>query len=130
MVIDDTLVITGSYNFTAAAERRNAENLILIRDLEIVAQYEHNWNARAAVSRSLAHSKDVGAAAGTPNAQLEISRPTFSARTGSVVGNRHSGIYSWPGCPNYGSVSLANQIRFASVADAEAAGYRAAKNCR
>jgi phosphatidylserine/phosphatidylglycerophosphate/cardiolipin synthase-like enzyme len=33
MVIDDNTVITGSFNFTAAAQRSNAENLLVILDL-------------------------------------------------------------------------------------------------
>ena len=38
MVIDGGTVITGSFNFTKAAEEKNAENLLLIQDVgEIVA---------------------------------------------------------------------------------------------
>jgi len=43
MVIDGGTVITGSFNFTAAAERSNAENLLVIRSKELAAVYEENW---------------------------------------------------------------------------------------
>lgn len=43
MVIDGEAVITGSFNFTNSAEERNAENLLVIRDKTLAAQYEQNW---------------------------------------------------------------------------------------
>ena len=43
MVIDGQTVITGSFNFTKAAEDNNAENLLLIHDAEIAAKYAQNW---------------------------------------------------------------------------------------
>jgi phosphatidylserine/phosphatidylglycerophosphate/cardiolipin synthase-like enzyme len=39
IIIDEEIVITGSYNFTNAAETRNDENLIVIYDPFIAAQY-------------------------------------------------------------------------------------------
>lgn len=43
MVIDSETVITGSFNFTKAAEERNAENLLVIRSKELAAIYLSNW---------------------------------------------------------------------------------------
>jgi phosphatidylserine/phosphatidylglycerophosphate/cardiolipin synthase-like enzyme len=41
MVIDSAIIITGSFNFTKAAEDRNAENLLVIKDApELVQAYE------------------------------------------------------------------------------------------
>jgi phosphatidylserine/phosphatidylglycerophosphate/cardiolipin synthase-like enzyme len=52
MVIDDAHVITGSFNFTKAAQERNAENVLVIRQSPELAQnYTQNWRNRAAVSR-------------------------------------------------------------------------------
>jgi phosphatidylserine/phosphatidylglycerophosphate/cardiolipin synthase-like enzyme len=45
IVIDSELVITGSFNFTKAAQQKNAENLLLIRDPTLSAQYIQNWEA-------------------------------------------------------------------------------------
>src|SRR5262252_3147408 len=39
MVIDGETVITGSFNFTTAAERQNAENLLVVRDRALAARY-------------------------------------------------------------------------------------------
>ena len=43
MVIDGAIVITGSFNFTKAAEESNAENLLVIADAEMAAKYAQNW---------------------------------------------------------------------------------------
>ena len=50
MVIDGLAVITGSFNFTTAAEQRNAENLLVIHDRALAARYTENWYAHAAHS--------------------------------------------------------------------------------
>lgn len=50
IVIDGKAVITGSFNFTTAAEQRNAENLLVIQDRALAARYTENWHAHAAHS--------------------------------------------------------------------------------
>jgi phosphatidylserine/phosphatidylglycerophosphate/cardiolipin synthase-like enzyme len=45
MIIDGETVLTGSFNFTKAAQEKNAENLLIIRDPALAAQYAHNWEA-------------------------------------------------------------------------------------
>lgn len=52
MVIDGTVVITGSFNFTTAAQKASAENVLIVKnDAELARAYEDNWQKRAAVSR-------------------------------------------------------------------------------
>jgi phosphatidylserine/phosphatidylglycerophosphate/cardiolipin synthase-like enzyme len=43
MVIDRDVVITGSFNFTKAAEEKNAENMLIIRSRELTKEYLDNW---------------------------------------------------------------------------------------
>jgi len=45
MIIDGAIVITGSFNFTKAAQEKNAENVLIIRDPALAAQYTQNWDA-------------------------------------------------------------------------------------
>jgi phosphatidylserine/phosphatidylglycerophosphate/cardiolipin synthase-like enzyme len=45
MVIDSETVITGSFNFTKAAQEKNAENMLIIHDKALAAQYTQNWEA-------------------------------------------------------------------------------------
>ena len=47
MVIDSNTVITGSFNFTKAAEEGNAENLLIICSKDLAAKYTENWNKHA-----------------------------------------------------------------------------------
>jgi phosphatidylserine/phosphatidylglycerophosphate/cardiolipin synthase-like enzyme len=44
MIIDRGTVITGSFNFTKAAEERNPENLLIIHSKELAKVYLANWN--------------------------------------------------------------------------------------
>jgi phosphatidylserine/phosphatidylglycerophosphate/cardiolipin synthase-like enzyme len=46
MIIDDETVITGSFNFTKAAQFKNAENLLIIHDKGLAAAYAANWQRR------------------------------------------------------------------------------------
>ncbi len=39
IIIDEKIVITGSYNFSASAERKNDENVVIFFDEQIAAQY-------------------------------------------------------------------------------------------
>jgi len=47
MVIDGEIVITGSFNFTKAAEENNAENLLVIHDKQLADRYIKNWEDHA-----------------------------------------------------------------------------------
>lgn len=42
MIIDGETIITGSFNFTKAAEEKNAENLLVIRDKNLAVKYIKN----------------------------------------------------------------------------------------
>ena len=46
MIIDGTTVLTGSFNFTKAANQKNAEDLLVIRDDKVAAKCEANWQAQ------------------------------------------------------------------------------------
>jgi len=45
MVIDGSTVITGSFNFTKAAEEQNAENLLVIQDAKLASRFANNWRS-------------------------------------------------------------------------------------
>jgi phosphatidylserine/phosphatidylglycerophosphate/cardiolipin synthase-like enzyme len=44
MLMDDDIVITGSYNFTKSAEVRNAENIIILKSAYAAKRYADNWD--------------------------------------------------------------------------------------
>ena len=43
-------VITGSFNFTASAQDRNAENLVFISDNTLAKEYTEYWKKRERAS--------------------------------------------------------------------------------
>jgi phosphatidylserine/phosphatidylglycerophosphate/cardiolipin synthase-like enzyme len=52
LVLDGTDVITGSYNFSYAADQRNAENLLYLQQVpELARAYIADWNWRRDCSR-------------------------------------------------------------------------------
>jgi phosphatidylserine/phosphatidylglycerophosphate/cardiolipin synthase-like enzyme len=53
MIIDNNTVISGSFNFTRAAEERNAENVIIMTDTHLAMKYVANWKERASVSKEV-----------------------------------------------------------------------------
>lgn len=45
VIIDRETVITGSYNFTNAAETKNAENVLVVKSKALAGLYAENWFA-------------------------------------------------------------------------------------
>ena len=124
MILDNGTVATGSFNYTWSAEHKNAENLVLIHDSALAAEYTQNWNERAALSRPLNSS----ASAESPQPQTAAA-DAAGVPKGPVRGNRRSMIYQWPGCPYYDAISASHRVEFRNPQAAEAAGFRPAKNC-
>jgi phosphatidylserine/phosphatidylglycerophosphate/cardiolipin synthase-like enzyme len=120
MVIDSATVITGSFNFTKAAEANNVENLLVITDApELVKAYAANVQAHAAHAHPYKR----------PTAMTSASPPLVSGAEGEVRGNKKSKVYHLPGCPGYAALQSASVMPFATEADAQQAGYRKARNC-
>jgi phosphatidylserine/phosphatidylglycerophosphate/cardiolipin synthase-like enzyme len=42
MVVDKAVVITGNFTFTKAAEQNQAENLLVIRSMDLAKAYSEN----------------------------------------------------------------------------------------
>jgi phosphatidylserine/phosphatidylglycerophosphate/cardiolipin synthase-like enzyme len=47
MILDGAFVITGSSNWTVAADKENGENLLVIRDSRLARVYTENWRRHA-----------------------------------------------------------------------------------
>lgn len=50
IVIDNSIVVTGSFNFSKAAQMRNAENLLILKDINLAKAYSDNWHSRLKAS--------------------------------------------------------------------------------
>ena len=53
MIVDTAEVITGSFNFTKAAQYKNTENVLIISNAAVVKSYLENWTKRQELSRAL-----------------------------------------------------------------------------
>ncbi len=67
LLIDGEALLTGSFNFTQNAERRNAENLLVLREVPtLVGQYEAEFERHRAHSTPLATPATPPATPATP----------------------------------------------------------------
>ena len=60
MIIDGYLILTGSFNFTKAAEEHNAENLLVINDSTLAKEYIASWRAHEQHSEPYAREAPSG----------------------------------------------------------------------
>jgi phosphatidylserine/phosphatidylglycerophosphate/cardiolipin synthase-like enzyme len=85
IILDGQTVVTGSFNFTKAAEESNAENLLIIRDAAIADVYTQNWQSHAEHSEPYVgknvESED-GRSGSTKSAPAKTS-PNRRAKTGA-----------------------------------------------
>jgi len=80
-----------------------------------------------------AGAPDIAASAAPKNAVKEVAKPTLASASidGAIIGNRNSHVYHLAsGCPGYSQVAQKNQVAFGNEAEAQAAGYRKAGNCK
>jgi len=128
--MDDSTVITGSFNFTKAAEEKNAENLLVITDApELAKVYEANILAYAAHSHPYQRTTAGGAQGRKSSAAVASQESQGSGGVGAIKGNPKSKIYHLPTCPGYDRVNPATVVTFVNEEAARHAGYRKAKNC-
>src|SRR5713101_7069262 len=105
MVIDSATILTGSFNFTKAAEEKNAENLLVIKDApELVKAYEANIRTHAGHSHLYQRQAALGSSGPSP---------TTVSGHGAIRGNKNSRIYRLASCPSYEAMSPANIVTFA-----------------
>ena len=53
IVVDGETVQEGSFNYTAAAEGRNAENVVVLHDTSVAQQYAREWERLWAESEEM-----------------------------------------------------------------------------
>jgi phospholipase D len=53
MIFDENTLETGSFNFTRAAQRQNAENMLIIHNQALAEVYLNNWQKRLNLSQKL-----------------------------------------------------------------------------
>jgi phosphatidylserine/phosphatidylglycerophosphate/cardiolipin synthase-like enzyme len=73
MIFDGHTVLTGSFNFTRSGESRNAENILLIRNVSLARVYLNNWKKRALSSRAIVWPDTQAQTPQKPDALLKKS---------------------------------------------------------
>lgn len=109
MVIDGQVVITGSFNFTKAAEESNAENLLVIRDTDLAGKYAANWETH------LRHSERYEGRQAAPAADRSDVRPAGSAN--GYVGSERSEVFHRASCKSVAKIADSNLVQYASRDD-------------
>jgi phosphatidylserine/phosphatidylglycerophosphate/cardiolipin synthase-like enzyme len=126
MVIDGRSVVTGSFNFTKAAEEHNAENLLIIRSPELAKFYASNWNAH------LAHAEKYEGRAEpveTPQRANNTNRRTFESSS-AYVSSRNSEVFHRANCRSAEKISARNLVHYSTRQEAVAAGKKPCDECR
>jgi phosphatidylserine/phosphatidylglycerophosphate/cardiolipin synthase-like enzyme len=104
MILDGKTVITGSFNFTRAAEDNNAENLLIIHDCAPLAEsYLANFREHQA------HSEPY---TGPVKAEVPMDPAIAREAPAAYVGSKGSGIYHLADCKDAARISPANRVEY------------------
>jgi phosphatidylserine/phosphatidylglycerophosphate/cardiolipin synthase-like enzyme len=115
VVIDGLLTITGSYNWSDAADTSNFENALFADCPEIAALYTAEfWLISTSIGTGW-----------TPSNGFLPSPPTSC----SYIGNKSSKIFHYPNCSSVTQMSEANKVCFKTRQEAIDAGYKSCGNC-
>ena len=130
MVIDGQTVITGSFNFTTAAEENNAENLLVIRSPDLAAKYTANWQAHAAHSdpyegKTQGYSETHHAAAEPPKTDTATA-----PIAGGFVASARSQVFHRADCKSAAKISAKNLVHYATRDEAIQAGKKPCAECQ
>jgi phosphatidylserine/phosphatidylglycerophosphate/cardiolipin synthase-like enzyme len=130
MVVDETTVITGSFNFTKQAETSNAENLLVIRSPELARKYAANWQAHLEHSEKYEEKEkgysETHRAATEPPSKTDAAVPI----AGGFVASVNSQVFHRADCKSTAKISAKNIIHYNSRDEAEQAGKKACSECR
>lgn len=106
IIIDEKVIITGSFNFSKAAEESNAENLLVIRDEpQLVAKYVANFRL---------HQQHSESYQGTVGAVASDEKPLETPK-GKFVGSKKSDLYHYPSCSAVKTISPNNMVEYNSA---------------
>ena len=129
MVIDGETVITGSFNFTTAAEEHNAENLLVIRSPELATMYFNNWGLHWAHSEKY-EGKEQGYSETRHADSVSPSGNSFGAVAAPYVASRNSEVFHKVGCKGAAKISSRNLVGYATREEAIRAGKKPCPACR
>jgi phosphatidylserine/phosphatidylglycerophosphate/cardiolipin synthase-like enzyme len=134
IIVDGAVVVTGSFNFTKAAESNNAENLLVIRDKALAEKYTANWKAHAEHSevyegKTQGYSETHHAAAAPAAAAAAAATAATNDVTEGYLASKNSAVFHKAGCKSAAKISPKNIIRYATRDEAIQAGKKPCHEC-
>jgi phosphatidylserine/phosphatidylglycerophosphate/cardiolipin synthase-like enzyme len=123
MVIDGGVVVTGSFNFTSAAENNNAENRLVIRDQGIADKYAGNWNVHADHSEAY-EQREKG------YSETHKMAEAAPAVTEAYVASKRSAVFHKADCKSAATISEKNLVHYATREEAVEAGKKPCGECQ
>jgi len=130
MVIDGSTVISGSFNFTTAAEEHNAENLLVIRDRSLAEKYAANWDAHARHSERYEGGQAVASRHNvTSNRHVSALKEPGLPVAGYVT-SKNSPVFHRATCGSAAKITARNLVSYASREEAIQAGKKPCSECK
>jgi phosphatidylserine/phosphatidylglycerophosphate/cardiolipin synthase-like enzyme len=129
MVIDGATVITGSFNFTKAAENNNAENLLVIRSPELAAKYAANWKVHADHSEPYGGRTEGYSQAHRQAQPADPVAPAAVPTSDGYVASRNSAVFHKTDCESAAKISQKNLVHYATRDEAIQAGKKPCHEC-
>lgn len=126
IIVDEAVVLTGSMNFTKAADDANAENLLVIRDAAMAGRYVANWKSHLEHAEAMKIRGGSGTAKGGEKSKPPAGDPKPSASAATTVVITENGKrYHREDCETVkgGGVKV-------SVAEARQKGKTPCKRCK
>lgn len=111
-VLDERKVVTGSYNWTASAEEENHENVLILDDPAVAAQYAAEFQRLWA------------------GAQPHVAPEPAPPPTAPFIGNANSKKLHRKGCPAVEQMAPEHAVLFATKEEALKKGYSACGRCK
>ncbi|MFH0839380.1 MAG: phospholipase D family protein [Candidatus Omnitrophota bacterium] len=129
-IIDETIVLTGSYNWTKRAEYENDENMVVIRSKDVARLYKEEfdriYNGKKPSSFSYKDERGIDK---IPFVALDAPVGTPSKSAGYYVGNKKSMKLHSSRCEETVRISPANKKEFKDKREALQKGYAPCKLC-
>ena len=130
-IIDDSITITGSYNWTVSADLRNDENVLIIKSRELARRYREQFNKFwDGTYIDTCEYKDKNRLEKLPVATgvtLPVAKFSFK---GKYVGHKKSKKFHKPECMWAKKIKPENQIWFNNRQEAIDKGYIPCKVCK
>ncbi len=129
-IIDDYIIITGSYNWTVSADLKNDENLLIIESKEIARIYKEQfnkfWNGTFIDTCKYKDKNRLEKVPVATGVTLPIAKPSYK---GKYVGSKNSNKFHYPDCKWAQRIKSKNQVWFNNRQEAIDKGYIPCKVC-